>query len=263
MDTLFEAVDISVNFGAVKANDRVSISVPRQTLVGLIGPNGAGKTTFIDAVTGFVPSSGNVLLEGRDIAGFAPHRRARAGVTRTWQGVDLFSDLTVIENLLVASEPLSLWGALREIVAPRRGGELAERMRNRLEVMGLGDTADVLPSELSTGHRNLVGLARALAAEAPLVLLDEPAAGLDTSESAELGRRLRRMVDGGDTMLLVDHDMSLVLSICDLIYVLDFGRVIAHGTPAEIRSNRRVIDAYLGERDDDDPVAVGESSVAS
>jgi branched-chain amino acid transport system ATP-binding protein len=241
---VLEATGISVSFGGVHAVVGVDLQVAEGQLVGLIGPNGAGKTTFIDAVSGFVRSSGRVELDGRDLTGLPPHARARRGLARTWQSIELFDDLTVRENLLVAAHRPSVWRTIEETLLARGSG-LAE-IASALELLGLETIADELPSELSQGQRKLVGIARALVAKPRLVCLDEPAAGLDTHESEELGRRLRLLADGGLATLLVDHDMGLVLGICDEVVVLEFGRVIARGAADDVRRDQGVIAAYLG-----------------
>jgi branched-chain amino acid transport system ATP-binding protein len=235
---------VSVSFGGVRAVVDVDLEVGEGQLVGLIGPNGAGKTTFIDAISGFVQSRGRVELDGEDLTGLRPHARARRGLARTWQSIELFDDLSVRENLLVAAHRPSVWTTIRETVSVA-SPEPAEIARV-LELLGLETLADELPAELSQGQRKLVGIARALVAKPRLVCLDEPAAGLDTRESEELGRRLRRLVDAGQATLLVDHDMGLVLGICDEVVVLEFGKVIARGAPDVVRRDRRVIGAYLG-----------------
>ena len=244
MTPVLRATGISVSFGGVHAVVGVDLEVGDGRLVGLIGPNGAGKTTFIDAVTGFVRCSGRVELDGRELTHLPPHARARRGLARTWQSVELFDDLSVRENLLVASQRPSIRRTFKEVVwVPDDGPAEIDSV---LELLGLAAIADELPSELSQGRRKLVGIARALVAKPRLVCLDEPAAGLDTQESAELGRRLRGLADTGQAMLLVDHDMGLVLGICDDVVVLEFGKVIARGTADAVRRDPQVIAAYLG-----------------
>ena len=246
---LLEARGLTVSYGGLYANDSIDLDCHGGMLVGLIGPNGAGKTTLIDAITGFTPTSqGTVRFDGVDLAGQRPDKRAGMGLTRTFQSLELFEDLSVRDNLLAAAERPRWYSLLSDIVMPRR-----QERRYRAQVdwalatMRLESLADAMPSELSHGQRKLVSVARALAAQPKLVLLDEPAAGLDTVESRLLGSHLRECLGTGMGLFLIDHDMALVLTVCDYIYVLDFGRVIAQGTPAEVRSNPAVIAAYLGE----------------
>ena len=246
MTPVLRTTGVSVSFGGVHAVVGVDLEVGPGQLVGLIGPNGAGKTTYIDAVTGFVRSSGSIELDGRDLTGLPPHARARLGLARTWQSIDLFDDLSVGENLLVASHHPTTWSMLKETVRRSRSRERAAGRDPVVELLGIESLADALPTELAQGERKLVGIARALVARPRLVCLDEPAAGLDTTESEELGRQLRRLADGGQSMLLVDHDMGLVLGICDEVVVLEFGEVIAAGKPDVVRRDQRVIAAYLG-----------------
>jgi branched-chain amino acid transport system ATP-binding protein len=255
---VLKATGVSVSFGGVHAVVDVDLEVAEGQLVGLIGPNGAGKTTFIDAISGFVRSRGRVELDGRDLTGLAPHVRARLGLARTWQSIELFDDLTVRENLLVASYRPSTLQTVKEAVTTARGG--SAMIDPTLELLGLEATADALPGELTQGRRKLVGIARALVAEPRVVCLDEPAAGLDTRESEELGRQLRALVDAGQSMLLVDHDMGLVLGICDEVVVLEFGAVIARGAPEVVQRNPRVVEAYLGSAAAD--LVPGSSGVA-
>jgi branched-chain amino acid transport system ATP-binding protein len=250
MTALLDVDALRVTYGGVTAVDGVDLEVPEGKVVGLIGPNGAGKTSTIDALTGYhAPSKGTVVFDGEDITSMRAHVRARRGLARTWQSVELFDDLTVDENLLVASERMGVLRALRDLLLPI-GAHPRDDVDWALELCGLTDVADRKPTELSHGRRKLVGVARALAQRPRLVLMDEPAAGLDTDESVELGRHLRALPGEGVTVLLVDHDMNLVLSICDEVVVLDFGQVIARGTPAEIRRNEAVIAAYLGSHDE-------------
>ena len=244
MSAALETKGLSVNFGGVHALVDVDLAVPEGTLVGLIGPNGAGKTTFIDAISGFVNCSGSIELGGRDLTRARPHVRSEMGLARTWQSIELFDDLTVEENLEVVARPPSMWSTVKEVVG--RSPEATSTARDVLARVGLQDIAGAMPSELSQGQRKLVGVARALASEPQLVCMDEPAAGLDTSESEELGRQLRASVNDSMAMLLVDHDMGLVLGVSDYVYVLEFGKIIAHGKPEEVRNDPAVITAYLG-----------------
>jgi branched-chain amino acid transport system ATP-binding protein len=243
-EPVLSARDISVSFGGVHAVVDVDLDVPPGTLVGLIGPNGAGKTTFIDAISGFVRCRGSVSLEGEDISSLAPHARARRGLARTWQSIELFDDLSVRENLAVAAFRPTWWQTVKEtLTRPLAQSEAIERS---LELLSLSDAAEEMPGDLSQGQRKLVGVARALAQGPKLLCLDEPAAGLDTNESQAFGRHLREVVEQGTPILLVDHDMGLVLSISDEVVVLEFGKVIARGKPDEVRRDPQVVAAYLG-----------------
>jgi branched-chain amino acid transport system ATP-binding protein len=246
-DVLLEVGDLLVAFGGVHALDAVDLTVERGSVTGLIGPNGAGKTTLIDAVTGFVkPARGTIRFAGRDVTGLAPSARAELGLVRTFQSLELFEDLSVGDNLRVAAEPEPWWGILVEAIGRSVSTTVDADVDWALAQMGLEGAADVLPSELSHGQRRLVSVARALAARPDLVLLDEPAAGLDTAETELLGRHLRQLPAAGVSILLIDHDMSLVLDVCTHLHVLDFGRIIATGSPEAVRANPAVIAAYLG-----------------
>ena len=241
---MFQAESVDVRYGGVHALRAVELAVGEGQLVGLIGPNGAGKTTFIDAITGFTRAGGRITLDGRELSGLPPHRCARHGLARTWQSGELFDDLTVVENLAVSAQHPSWWAAIGETLGRRvRAGDAAVEALDRL---GLRALADEPAGTISQGQRKLVGVARALAARPRMICLDEPAAGLDTAESTELGRHLRAVADSGTAMLLVDHDMGLVLGICDHVVVLEFGAVIAAGPPDRVRDDPAVLAAYLG-----------------
>jgi branched-chain amino acid transport system ATP-binding protein len=244
MSAVLETSGVSVHFGGVQALSDVDLRVEAGQLVGLIGPNGAGKTTFVDAVSGFVDCSGEISLDGRSLVGLSPHERARLGLARTWQASELFDDLTVRENLNVAARRPSAWTVVKELF--QSDPEAAPSVEEALELVELEWAAEAMPADLSQGQRKLVGVARAIAMGPRLLALDEPAAGLDTSESEDLGRRLRALADRGNAMLLIDHDMGLVLSICDQIYVLEFGKLIAAGPPDAVRRDPKVVEAYLG-----------------
>jgi ABC-type branched-subunit amino acid transport system ATPase component len=226
MTSVFSARGVSVSFGGVRAVAGVDLDIEPGQLVGLIGPNGAGKTTFIDAVTGFVRYEGEVALAGVSLNGLPPHARARRGLARTWQTVELFDDLTVRENLTVAA----------------KDGTVGDELR----LLDLEAVAEAMPWELTQAERKRAGIGRALVARPRLLCLDEPAAGLDARQSRELGRLLPGIAGSGTAVLLVDHDMGLVLSSCHRVVVLDSGSVIAQGTPAQVRGDERVIAAYLG-----------------
>ena len=222
--------NISVRYGGVVAVDNVSFDVRPGTIVGVIGPNGAGKTTLLDAITGFAPAVGSVALGGKSLDGRPPYERVRTGLARTFQHIELYDDLSVFENIVVGR-------------ARRGGPDLAQL----LDVVDLADDAHRPAGELSQGRRQLVSIARALASNPDVLLLDEPAAGLDSAESAWLGERLRSIRDAGTTIVLVDHDMHLVLSLCDEVHVLVFGKLVASGPPHVISADADVASAYLGE----------------
>jgi branched-chain amino acid transport system ATP-binding protein len=244
---LLQTASLTVSYGGVRALEALSLTVDEGALVGLIGPNGAGKTTCIDAITGFTPYHGHVHLAGLSLDGRAPHDRARLGLARTFQSAELFDDLDVLGNLLVAAGRPAWWWPLADLVRPKRSSRATSvAVDETVGLLGIGHLLDRTTDELSEGERKLVALARALVGRPRLVLLDEPAAGLDTNESEDLGHRLRAIVDAGVSVLLVDHDMDLVLGVCDQLYVIEYGKLIATGTPSEIQHDERVVAAYLG-----------------
>ena len=244
---VLRATDLTVRYGTQRVVDSVAFDVGEGELVGLIGANGAGKTTTIDAVCGFVAHEGSVVLDGVELAGRRPHQRARAGIGRTWQAVELFDDLTVRQNCLVAARRPGLGGVVRDLLHRPDDPAAVELVDAALDAVGLTADADRRPSELPNGHQKLLGVARALAGSPRVLLLDEPAAGLDPSESRAFGSILRDLVDStGVGALLVDHDTGLIFDVCDRVVVLDVGQVIAAGPAAEVRRDPVVIDAYLG-----------------
>jgi ABC-type branched-subunit amino acid transport system ATPase component/ABC-type branched-subunit amino acid transport system permease subunit len=227
---------LGVRYGGVVAVDDVTFDVREGTIVGLIGPNGAGKTTLLDAISGFADHTGTISLAGRSLEGLSPHERVRAGLGRTFQALELYDDLSVEENVSVG---LTASHGRRE----RPPEEALQEIFSLLDLAALRSRP---ASELSQGQRQLVSIARALVGQPRVLLLDEPAGGLDTAESTWLGARLKLIRDSGVTIVMVDHDMGLVLSLCDEVRVLNFGSIIAAGTPAQIRSDPEVAAAYLG-----------------
>ena len=237
MTAALEARGLSVRLGRLDVVTAVDLDLEAGSVTGLIGPNGAGKTTVVDALSGLAPAAGRISLEGARIDHLPPHRRARLGLARTFQSLELFEDLTVAENLLVASPSA-------------RPPE------------GLQDVAATRPARLTSAQRSRLALARATARRPAVLLLDEPAAGLDADARRALGARIRELAGAGTAVLLVDHDMGLVLAVCDRVSVMDAGRVIASGPPAQVRTDERVVAAYLG-RPDVDPTPAPPASRSS
>jgi branched-chain amino acid transport system ATP-binding protein len=246
--------DITVTYGGLRALDDVSLSVEQGRTVGLIGPNGAGKTTLFDCVLGLVvPATGHIHLFGEDVAGWPVHRRARLGLGRTFQRLELFGSLTVAENIIVALESVSgVGGLVGELLRRPTSIDVRRRAEGRagelLELVGLVDYASARSADLPMGLARVLEVARALATAPKLLLLDEPSSGLNEQEStrlADLLQTLRRQEDL--TLLVVEHDMDFVLGLSDEVCVLDFGKMIARGTPAKIRKDPAVQAAYLGE----------------
>ena len=233
MTTLLQLEGVCVSYGDVRALHDVTLSVSPGTVVGLIGPNGAGKTTLLDVVSGFVRNtSGSVLLDGAPLDQVSPHRRARLGLGRTFQSVDLFDDMSIADNLAVAAE-----------AAP--GGRVD--VRRAADIVGIDATDRRLAGAVSLGERKRVAIARALTAQPRVLLLDEPAAGLDHHDRARLGELLRDIARAGPAVVLVDHDLSLVMDSCDRVVVLDLGRVLADGEPSVVRADPAVVAAYVGQ----------------
>jgi branched-chain amino acid transport system ATP-binding protein len=241
-----EVVGVTVRFGGLTALDDVSLTVAPGEVVGVIGPNGAGKTTLFNVICGFVRAdAGTVHFDGASLNRIRPHDLAKHGIARTLQGVGLFAGLTAVENVMVGAERHARPGALRAMLGLSDGSEraLKDLALQALKEAGVEDVADRLPGSLPFGVQKRVALARALVARPQLLLLDEPAGGLDADDITELGERIRGLET---SVLLVEHHMDLVMAICDRILVLDFGRRVAEGDPAEIQADARVLDAYLG-----------------
>jgi branched-chain amino acid transport system ATP-binding protein len=234
----FEARDVSVRFGGKAALRNTSVTVERGAITGLIGPNGAGKTTLFNVACGLLePDAGSVVLDGRDITRLPPHRRARHGLARTFQRLELFISLTVRDNIRVGGDIRNRWG---------RRQDVASETDRVIELCGLAPIADREVSEIPTGTARVVELARALMTHPTTLLLDEPAAGQTEDETVAFGHLLRRLAGDGLAICLVEHDMTLVMDVCETIYVLDYGRTIAVGPPDAVRSDPAVVEAYLG-----------------
>ncbi|MGE0502023.1 MAG: ABC transporter ATP-binding protein [Rhizobiaceae bacterium] len=247
---------ISKQFGGVRAVNDVSLVVRQGEILGLIGPNGAGKTTTFNLISGRFPlSAGEVRLSGKLITGMRPDRIAALGVARTFQGTRIFPKLTVAGNIqtaLLATTKLGFWEDWLNLARARAvHGTIDTEVGRILDTIGLSALADAEAGSLAYAHQSLLGIGLAFALKPKLLLLDEPFAGMNPRETADAARMVRRIRDTGVTILLVEHDMAAVMGVCDRIVVLDQGTKIAEGTPAEIRSNQRVIEAYLGTDEDD------------
>ncbi len=237
-----EVENITVQFGGNTALRDVSLQADTSKITGLIGPNGAGKTTLFNVITGLqAPTAGHIRLNGIDVTKFAPHQRSQRGIARTFQRLELFGSLTGRENLQVAAE------IPRPGAAGRKPAD--ERVEEIIGLTGMSSFADKRSDQLSTGQARIVELGRAMVTNPKVLLLDEPASGLDADETEAFATLLSSLARGGIALLLVEHDMELVMKVCHRIFVLDYGQIIADGTPEEIRSNDAVIEAYLGPED--------------
>jgi len=248
---MLEIKALSKHFGGVKAVDNLDLQVERGEIVGLIGPNGSGKSTLVNLVCGVLkPTSGEVIFEGRSMAGQLPSARLKHGIARTFQNIRLFGGLTVWQNLWVArnsTEDIQSQSILRRWLGSST--TLKREIETMLEFSDLADKADVLASNLAFGEQRRLELARAVAAKPQLLLLDEPAAGMNQAEVVELEQRIRSLREQGITILLVEHVMQLVMGVTDRIAVLNFGSKIAEGTPNDVQENAAVQEAYLGHSD--------------
>jgi branched-chain amino acid transport system ATP-binding protein len=244
---LLRIEDVTVRFGGVTALERVSLDAEEGAITGLIGPNGAGKTTLFNVICGLQPpTEGRVVWDGRDITRMKAHQRARLGIGRTFQRIELFGSLQVRENVLVAAEVRKGWA--------RDGSNPVVVTEEVVDRVGLREVSSDRADSLPTGLIRLVELGRSLAARPRLLLLDEVSSGLSDEEAAQLAKLMRELTEGGIGILLVGHDMELVMEVCSRVHVLDFGKIIAAGTPGEVRANQTVRDAYLGT------AAVGETA---
>ena len=261
MNPLLEINGLTMDFGGIRALDHLDLRVNRGEIVALIGPNGAGKTTFFNCLTGiYKPTAGDLLLtppggETRRLNGLKPNRVTQQGLARTFQNIRLFPNMTVLENVMIGRHCRTRARVLGAIFRDRRTREeekaIVARSLEILDKMGLGDVINEFAKNLPYGAQRRLEIARALATEPLLLLLDEPAAGMNPKETAELDELISRIRDEGLSILLIEHDMKLVMSLSDYIFVMDYGKKIAEGTSEEIRNNPAVIKAYLGEDIDD------------
>ena len=244
---MLELRSLSRHFGGVKAVDGIDLDVKRGEILGLIGPNGSGKSTTVNLIAGlYKPTTGTLRFEGRDIGSLAPHQRAELGIARTFQNIRLFAQLTVWQNVWAARVVRDKgWAGFRERWFSG-SASAREEAQATLEFSGLAAKRDQLAGNLAFGEQRRLELARAAASGAKLLLLDEPAAGMNAEEIDELDARIRKLRDDGRTVLLIEHHMELVMNVCDRIAVLNFGRKIAEGTPAQVQDDAQVKAAYLG-----------------
>ncbi|MCM3568489.1 ABC transporter ATP-binding protein [Neobacillus mesonae] len=249
--------NVSKNFGGISALTDISFSINKGEIFGLIGPNGAGKTTMFNCITSiFPPSSGEILFLDENITGIKPHKITNKGICRTFQNIRLFSQMSVLENVLVGGHSQSHSGVFSGVFRTKSQRNEEEKLRSTarelLELVGLSEFEDAVAENLAYGQQRRLEIARALASDPKLLLLDEPAAGMNDTETADLYYLIKKVQERGVTTLLIEHDMPLVMRLCDRITVLNFGKKLAEGTPEEIQNNQEVIEAYLGSEGDDD-----------